>query len=96
MGSEGTSRSELTQAMPDHGFANVDFLKIPTSMYQESVADELRGDLARSGPGFDGFLSTGLFLVIDLLEKFGVDVRSFFSRSGHGLFLVAVFDNVFI
>ena len=76
---ELAGRAELTEAVTDHVFCDVDRWKVFAVVHHEGVTDEIRSDHAGAGPGFDRLLLISRIEFVDFDQQFLLNKRAFFE-----------------
>ena len=82
MASEGSGRGELTQLVSDHVLRDIDGNEALSVVHGDGLADKIRRDHGRSGPGLDDGLFVALYIGFHLAAELVMDVGSFFSERG--------------
>jgi len=88
MSLEFAGGNELAELMANHVLGDEDGDVGLSIVDAERVAHEFRGDGAGPGPSADDFLLARGLHGLHLLEKFRIDVDSFFKTSAHSVGLL--------
>lgn len=76
---ELAGRAEFAEAVTNHVFRDVDRGEVFAVVHHEGVTDEIRGDHAGTGPGFDRFFLIGRIEFVDFDQQFLLNKRAFFE-----------------
>lgn len=77
MAAEDSREGEFAELMTDHFFGHEDLQKRLAVVDEEGVVDKFRENRASAGPGLDRLFLAFSIQLFNLLEKLGVDVRTF-------------------
>ena len=83
VGLEETCQGELTEAMTDHVFSDIDGDEVLTVVNEEGVAHQVRGDHGGTCPSFDRAFLLGVVELVDFIEESLLNEWAFFEGACH-------------